>query len=119
MFDAISDGNLSSQALNNLLVLSREEAAAEEILQFDSNLQRCREFLEENQRTIVVGVLRILSSLMKNSFKRVSRSEIFEKQGRNSSLGIDHLQKRRSFVNSSLFSDERRRNSSKCNNFRS
>jgi long-subunit acyl-CoA synthetase (AMP-forming) len=102
MFDAISNENLSSQALNNLLVLSREEAGAEEILQFDSNLQRCREFLEENQRTIVVGVVRLLSSLTKNSFKRVSRNE---KKSR--SLTFETMKKlvfrRRSFTKTSVF----------------
>ena len=70
---SISNPNetLICQALNNLLVLSREDAGAEGILNYDSNLQQCQIFLQQKERTIVLGTLRLLSSLVKNSYKRV------------------------------------------------
>lgn len=58
--------------MNNLLVLSREDAGAEGILAFDSDLQQIKEFVQNQERTIILGTFRILFSIVKNSYKRVS-----------------------------------------------
>lgn len=58
--------------MNNLLVLSREDAGAEGILAFDGDLQRIKEFLQNDERMIILGTFRILASIVKNSYKRVS-----------------------------------------------
>jgi len=57
--------------LNNLLVLSREDAGAEAILAFDNDLRRMAEFIQRNERIAVLGTLRILGAIAKNSYNRV------------------------------------------------
>jgi hypothetical protein len=57
--------------LNNLLVLSREDAGAEGILTFDRDLQQIIEFIQNNERIIILGTIRVLASIAKNSYKRV------------------------------------------------
>ncbi len=59
------------QALNNLLVLSRDDAGAEAILAFDNDLRHIAEFIQRNERITVLGTLRILGAIAKNSYKRV------------------------------------------------
>jgi hypothetical protein len=60
------------QALNNLLVVSRDDAGAEAILAYDTDLQRLSEFIQRHDRMSMLGTLRVLSALAKNSYKRVS-----------------------------------------------
>jgi hypothetical protein len=57
--------------LNNLLVLSREDAGAEGILSFDRDLRQIKELIQNNDRIIVLGISRVLASIVKNSYKRV------------------------------------------------
>jgi hypothetical protein len=61
--------------LNNLLVISRDDAGAEAILAYDNDLQHIKEFLQRNERMAVLGILRILSAIVKNSYKRVNSEE--------------------------------------------
>ena len=65
------------QALNNLLVLSREDAGAENILAYDKDLKPFKDLLQSDERVRLLGTLRILASVMKNSYKRVSDSHTF------------------------------------------
>ncbi len=62
------------QALNNLLVISREDAGAEGILSFDRDLRQITEFIQNNERITILGTLRVLASIVRNSYKRVRRS---------------------------------------------
>jgi len=57
--------------LNNLLVLSRDDAGAEAILAFDNDLRHLMDFIQRDERIVVLGTLRILSAIVKNSYKRV------------------------------------------------
>jgi hypothetical protein len=57
--------------LNNLLVISRDDAGAEAILAYDVDLRHLTEFVQRNERISVLGALRILASVAKNSYKRV------------------------------------------------
>ncbi len=59
------------KALNNLLVISREDAGAEGILAFDCDLRQIMEFIQNNERIIILGTLRVLASMVRNSYKRV------------------------------------------------
>jgi hypothetical protein len=59
------------KALNNLLVISREDAGAEGILAFDRDLQQIKEFIQSKERLTTLGSLRILASIVRNSYKRV------------------------------------------------
>jgi hypothetical protein len=59
------------KALNNLLVISREDAGAEGILAFDHDLRQIIEFIQNNERIIILGILRVLASIVRNSYKRV------------------------------------------------
>ncbi|CAF3735363.1 unnamed protein product [Adineta steineri] len=71
MFETIiSKSNQDETAVNNLLVVSRDDAGAEAILSFDPDLQHLTEFIQRNERTTVLGVLRILSAIVKNSYRR-------------------------------------------------
>jgi hypothetical protein len=57
--------------LNNLLVISRDHAGAEGILAYDADLRHLTECVQKNERICVLGALRILASVAKNSYKRV------------------------------------------------
>jgi hypothetical protein len=57
--------------LNNLLVVARDEAGAEGILAYDNDLRHLLEFIQRNERATVIGALRILATIAKNSYKRV------------------------------------------------
>lgn len=59
------------KALNNLLVISREDAGAEGILAYDLELKQVKEFIQTNECTVILGVIRLLVSIVKNSYKRV------------------------------------------------
>jgi predicted RNA methylase len=59
------------KALNNLLVISREDAGAEGILAFDRDLRQIKEFIQNNERITILGTLRVVASIVKNSYKRV------------------------------------------------
>ncbi len=59
------------QALNNLLVISREDAGAEGILAFDRDLQQIMDFIQQNERVTILGTIRVLASIARNSYKRV------------------------------------------------
>lgn len=65
------------QGLNNLLVLSRDDAGAEAILSYDKDLRYLTEFIQQDDRKIILGALRILSAIVKNSYKRVNRNLAF------------------------------------------
>ena len=59
------------QALNNLLVISREDAGAEGILTFDGDLGQMMDFMQRDERIIVLGTTRLMASIVRNSYKRV------------------------------------------------
>jgi hypothetical protein len=63
------------KALNNLLVISREEAGAEGIITYDPDLRHLNEFIQKTERTTVLGAIRILASLVKNSYRRVKNMQ--------------------------------------------
>ncbi|CAF3540047.1 unnamed protein product [Adineta steineri] len=70
MFEAIHINSNSETALNNLLVISREDAGAEGILAFDCDLRQLKDFIQRDERTTVLGTLRVLASIVRNSYKR-------------------------------------------------
>jgi len=57
--------------LNNLLVISREDAGAEGILAFDRDLRQIMDFIQKNERVTILGTIRVLASIARNSYKRV------------------------------------------------
>ncbi len=59
------------KALNNLLVISREDAGAEGILAFDRDLRQIMDFIQKNERLTILGTIRVLASIARNSYKRV------------------------------------------------
>jgi hypothetical protein len=65
--------------LNNLLVISREDAGAEGILAFDHDLEQIKKFIQSHERIVILGSIRILSSIAKNSYKRAEI--IYQKLG--------------------------------------
>ncbi|CAF4243947.1 unnamed protein product [Rotaria sp. Silwood2] len=81
MFETIiSKSNQQETALNNLLVISRDTPGAEAILHYDVDLKHITEFIQRDDRISVLGTLRILAPIVKNSYKRVKflkRSFIF------------------------------------------
>ncbi|CAF0748495.1 unnamed protein product [Adineta ricciae] len=70
MFKAVRSNTNPEAALNNLLVISREDAGAEGILNFDPELKLIIEFMQQTERIILLGTTRVLASLVKNSYKR-------------------------------------------------
>jgi hypothetical protein len=62
---------VSFKALNNLLVISREDAGAEGILAFDRDLQQIMDYIQNNERGTILGTIRVLASIARNSYKRV------------------------------------------------
>lgn len=54
------------------MVIARETSGAEAIIQFDKDLKHLVEFIQRDNRAIVLGTLRILASIAKNSYKRVN-----------------------------------------------
>ena len=59
------------KAWNNLLVISREDPGSEAILTYDKEFQRFNKYLQHDERLMVLGTLRVLSSVAKNSYRRV------------------------------------------------
>ncbi|CAF4711677.1 unnamed protein product, partial [Rotaria socialis] len=57
-------------ALNNILVISRESSGADAILAYDTDLKRLMEFIQRDDRTCILGALRIFAEIAKNSYKR-------------------------------------------------
>jgi hypothetical protein len=53
-------------------VVSRNDAGAEAILAYDNDLRHLLEFMERNERVTIIGTLRVLSAIAKNSYKRVN-----------------------------------------------
>ncbi|CAF2646097.1 unnamed protein product [Rotaria sp. Silwood2] len=71
MFETIiSKSNQQETALNNLLVISRDTPGAEAILHYDVDLKHITEFIQRDDRISVLGTLRILAPIVKNSYKR-------------------------------------------------
>ncbi|CAF4336017.1 unnamed protein product, partial [Rotaria magnacalcarata] len=70
MFEAINTKLNQETALNNLLVISREDSGAEGILAYDSDLQQIKEFMQANERITILGTVRVLASIVRNSYKR-------------------------------------------------
>ncbi|CAF3365913.1 unnamed protein product [Rotaria socialis] len=70
MFEAINTNLNQETALNNLLVISREDSGAEGILAYDSDLQQIKECIQANERITILGTVRVLASIVKNSYKR-------------------------------------------------
>ncbi|UJR26868.1 hypothetical protein I4U23_008179 [Adineta vaga] len=71
MFETItSKPDQLETALNNLLVVSREAAGAEAIITYDTDLRNLTEFIQRSDRMSVLGTLRILGALAKNSYRR-------------------------------------------------
>ena len=60
------------------MVISREDAGAEGILTFDRDLKQIIEFLHNSERIIILGIIRVLASIAKNSYKRVRIIKIDE-----------------------------------------
>jgi len=63
--------------LNNLLIITREDAGAESVLAFDRDLKQINDFLQTNERITILGIMRILASIVKNSYKRVRINQRF------------------------------------------
>lgn len=65
-------GENKLSALNNLIVLAREEAGSNEIMAIEG-IKYLLEILkqEEKNEEVVLAIARIFASLCKNSFKRV------------------------------------------------
>jgi hypothetical protein len=59
------------KAINNLIVLARESDGANEIVA-NNGLKTLSNLLDHNEASTRLGVIRILSCMTKNSFKRVS-----------------------------------------------
>ncbi|CAF0892146.1 unnamed protein product [Didymodactylos carnosus] len=73
MFEAVSGVSSSADqlaALNNLIVLSREESGTEAIVKFDTDLKNIVKFIQSSDRTIVLSTVRLLSSIVKRSYAR-------------------------------------------------
>ncbi|CAF0734157.1 unnamed protein product [Adineta ricciae] len=80
MFETIlSKPDQLETALNNLLVVSREVAGAEAVIAYDTDLQHLTNLIQRDDRISVLGTLRILSALAKNSYKRAEN--IYNKVG--------------------------------------
>ncbi|CAF1354600.1 unnamed protein product [Rotaria sordida] len=80
MFETIiSKSNQQETALNNLLVISRDTPGAEAILNYDADLKHLKEFIQRDDRICVLGTLRILAAIVKNSYKRAET--IYNKLG--------------------------------------
>ncbi|CAF0903987.1 unnamed protein product [Rotaria sp. Silwood1] len=71
MFETIiSKSNQQETAINNLVVVSRDTPGAEAILNYDIDLKHMKEFIQRDDRTSVLGTLRILAEIVKNSYRR-------------------------------------------------
>ncbi|CAF1543404.1 unnamed protein product [Rotaria magnacalcarata] len=71
MFETvISKSNQQETALNNILVISRESSGADAILAYDTDLKHLMEFIQRDDRTCILGALRIFAEIAKNSYKR-------------------------------------------------
>ncbi|CAF3942470.1 unnamed protein product [Rotaria magnacalcarata] len=60
MFEAINTKLNQETALNNLLVISREDSGAEGILAYDSDLQQIKEFMQANERITILGTAELV-----------------------------------------------------------
>ena len=60
--------------MNNLLIISREDAGAEGILAHDCDLRQIKEFIQKSERMTILGAIRVLASIVKNSYKRVRKN---------------------------------------------
>ncbi|CAF3590275.1 unnamed protein product [Rotaria sp. Silwood1] len=79
MFEIMNIKSNQETALNNLLVISREDAGAEGILTYDCDLRQIKEFIQTNERIIVLGFIRVLASIVRNSYQRAET--IYNKLG--------------------------------------
>ena len=52
-------------------MVSREVVGAEAVIAYDTDLRHLTDLIQRNDRISVLGTLRILSALAKNSYKRV------------------------------------------------
>lgn len=73
-FDASVTSDKRSQAFNNLVVLSREEAGANLIVH-EGGVSRLVQAIKEKQDTAIVGAVKVLACLCKNSQKRAAEVE--------------------------------------------
>ncbi|CAF4002723.1 unnamed protein product [Rotaria magnacalcarata] len=60
MFEAINTKLNQETALNNLLVISREDSGAEGILAYDSDLKQIKEFMQANERITILGTAELV-----------------------------------------------------------
>ncbi|CAF4439319.1 unnamed protein product, partial [Rotaria sp. Silwood2] len=79
MFEAMNTKSNQETALNNLLIISREDAGAEGILAYDCDLQQIKEFIQTNEQITVLGIIRVLGSIVRNSYRRAEM--IYNKLG--------------------------------------
>lgn len=52
-------------------MVSKDDAGAEGILAYDKDLRQLSEFIQRNDRVTILGTLRVLATIAKNSYKRV------------------------------------------------
>lgn len=65
-----SDREKKLASLNNLIVLSREDAGCNEIIFSDGLKHLCDLYKNEKDEEVILSIARIFASLVKNSFKR-------------------------------------------------
>ncbi|KAK7091996.1 hypothetical protein V1264_009607 [Littorina saxatilis] len=70
-FDPSVELDKRTQAFNNLIVLSRDDAGANLICQ-QGGMEHLLEAMKEKQEDVIIGALRVLASLARNSKKRAT-----------------------------------------------
>ena len=88
-------------------MVSKDDAGAEGILAYDKDLRQLTEFIQRNDRVTVLGALRILATVAKNSYKRVKISSSNRLEFMRMFIGRNGLSKSWFESNRSMFCDER------------